>query len=48
MEICKRPRNEGLGYDGQTSNEDIKFVKAKTSIKFESSISTSTKNKVQR
>ena len=28
IQICVRPRNQGLGYEGQTNNETIKFVKA--------------------
>ena len=31
IEICIRPRNEGLGYEGNAINGNIKFVKAKTS-----------------
>ena len=39
IKICIRPRNEGLGYEGQTSNDDIKFVKAETSTDKELSTS---------
>ena len=37
IKICIRRRNEGLGYEGQTSNDDIKFVKAETSTDKEQS-----------
>lgn len=39
IEICIRTRTEGLGYEGNTSNGNIEFVKIKTSI--EGEISTS-------
>ena len=39
IKICIRPINEGLGYEGQTSNDDIKFVKAETSTDKELSTS---------
>jgi len=39
IKICIIPRNEGLGYEGQTSNDDIKFVKAETSTDKELSTS---------
>jgi hypothetical protein len=28
IQVCIIPRNEGIGYEGNTSNGDIKFVKA--------------------
>jgi hypothetical protein len=39
IQICVRPRNQGLGYEGQTNNETIKFVKAETLTIGESSTS---------
>jgi hypothetical protein len=45
IEICIRPRNEGLGYEGNTSNGDIKFVKAETSTTNELSTDRSNNNK---
>jgi hypothetical protein len=44
IQICVRPRNEGLGYEGQTINATIKFVKAKTLTICESSTSSSRSN----
>jgi hypothetical protein len=40
IQICVKPRNEGLGYEGQISNETIKFVKVETLTKGESSTSS--------
>jgi hypothetical protein len=37
IQVYGRPRNEGLGYEGQTSNTTIKFVKSKTLKTCESS-----------
>jgi hypothetical protein len=44
IQICVRPKNEGLGYEGQTNNATIKFVKAETLITCESSTSSSIRN----
>jgi hypothetical protein len=44
IQICVRPRNEGLGYEGQTSNATIKFVKAETLTTSESSTSSNSSN----
>jgi len=45
IEIYKRPRNlEDVDYEGQTSNEDIKFVKTYTSTLGESSTGSSAMN----
>jgi len=41
---CVRSRNEGLGYEGQTRNAIIKFVKAETLTTGESSTSSSRNN----
>ena len=35
IEICIRPRNEGLGYEGNAINGNIKFVKEETSTEDE-------------
>ena len=42
MQICVRPRNEGLGYKGQTSNATIEFVKEDTLTIGKSSIQVAT------
>jgi hypothetical protein len=45
IEICIRPRNEGLGYEGNISNGNIKFVKEETLTTNEISIDRSNNNK---
>lgn len=46
IQICIRPWNEGLGYEGQTSNAYIKFVKVETLKIGESSTSSCVTNPV--
>jgi hypothetical protein len=41
--MCKT-KNEGIGYEGQTKNATIKFVKEETLITCESSTSSSIRN----
>jgi len=48
MDASLRPRIEGLGYEGQTNNGDIKFVKAETSTKGQLSTSNNAMNQVQK
>ena len=40
-QICIKPINEGLGYQGHKSNGDIKFVKEETSTNKEVSTGSS-------
>jgi hypothetical protein len=44
IQVYVKPRNEGLGYEGNTSNGDIKFVKTESSTTNESSTSSSRSN----
>jgi len=45
-EAQQRPRNEGLGYEGQIRNETINFLKGETLTIDESSPSSSSSNKL--